>query len=140
MENTNTVSIPLVDVLSELLGKRVVMNNNNKYIDFETLKEIPSADIRAAESLKVEKERELNIPKSITARQARLALLQIGKLADVTAAISNLQSPIKEQVEIEWEYATDIFRNNGFIDALGSALGLDKVALDELFIAAKSIQ
>lgn len=140
MENTNAVSIPLVDILSEYLGKRVVMNNNNKYIDFETLKEIPSADIRAAESLKVEKERELNIPKSITARQARLALLQIGKLADVTAAISNLQSPIKEQVGIEWEYATDIFRNNGFIDALGSALGLDKVALDELFIAAKSIQ
>lgn len=140
MENANAVSIPLVDILSEYLGKRVVMNNNNKYIDFETLKEIPSADIRAAESLKVEKERELNIPKSITARQARLALLQIGKLADVTAAISNLQSPIKEQVGIEWEYATDIFRNNGFIDALGSALGLDKVALDELFIAAKSIQ
>lgn len=139
MENTNAVSIPLVDVLSELLGKRVVMSDN-KYIDFDTLKEVPSADIRAAESLKVEKERELNIPKSITARQARMALLQIGKLADVTTAISNLQSPIKEQVEIEWEYATDIFRNNGFIDALGSALGLDKVALDELFIAAKSIQ
>ena len=55
MENTNAVSIPLVDILSEYLGKRVVMNNNNKYIDFETLKEIPSTDIRAAESLKVEK-------------------------------------------------------------------------------------
>lgn len=139
MENTNAVSIPLVDILSELLGKRVVMSDN-KYIEFDTLKEVPSADIRTAEALKVEKEKELSIPKSITARQARLALLQIGKLADVTAAISNLQSPIKEQVEIEWEYATDIFRNNGFIDALGSALGLDKDALDDLFIAAKSIQ
>lgn len=139
MENTNAVSIPLVDILSELLGKRVVMSDN-KYIEFDTLKEVPSADIRTAEALKVEKEKELSIPKSITARQARLALLQIGKLAEVTAAISNLQSPIKEQVEIEWEYATDIFRNNGFIDALGSALGLDKDALDDLFIAAKSIQ
>lgn len=139
MENTNAVSIPLVDILSELLGKRVVMSDN-KYVEFDTLKEVPSADIRTAESLKVEKEKELSIPKSITARQARLALLQIGKLAEVTAAISNLQSPIKEQVEIEWEYATDIFRNNGFIDALGSALGLDKNALDDLFIAAKSIQ
>lgn len=139
MENTNAVSIPLVDILSELLGKRVVMSDN-KYIEFDTLKEVPSADIRTAEALKVEKEKELSIPKSITARQARLALLQIGKLAEVTAAISNLQSPIKEQVEIEWEYATDIFRNNGFIDALGSALGLDKDALDDLFIAAKSMQ
>ena len=139
MENTNAVSIPLVDILSELLGKRVVMSDN-KYIEFDTLKEVPSADIRTAEALKVEKEKELSIPKSITARQARLALLQIGKLAEVTAAISNLQSPIKEQVEIEWEYATDIFRNNGFIDALGFALGLDKDALDDLFIAAKSMQ
>ena len=99
MENTNAVSIPLVDILSELLGKRVVMSDN-KYIEFDTLKEVPSADIRTAEALKVEKEKELSIPKSITARQARLALLQIGKLAEVTAAISNLQSPIKEQVEI----------------------------------------
>ena len=139
MENTNAVSIPLVDVLSELLGKRIVMNDN-KYVEFDTSKEVPSADIRTAEALKVEKERELSIPKSITARQTRLALLQIGKLADVTAAIANLQSPMKEQVEIEWEYATEIYRNNGFIDALGSALGLDKVALDDLFIVAKNIQ
>ena len=139
MENTNAVSIPLVDILSELLGKRIVMNDN-KYVEFDTLKEVPSADIRTAEALKVEKEKELSIPKSITARQARLALLQIGKLAEVTAAIANLQSPMKEQVEIEWEYATDIYRNNGFIDALGFALGLDKDALDDLFIAAKSIQ
>ena len=139
MENTNAVNIPLVDVLSELLGKRVVMNDN-KYVEFDTLKEVPSADIRTAEALKVEKERELSIPKSITARQARLALIQIGKLADVTAAIASLQSPMKEQVEIEWEYATDIYRNNGFIDALGAALGLNKETLDNLFISAKNIQ
>ena len=58
MENTNAISIPLVDVLSELLGKRVVMSDN-KYIEFDTLKEVPSADIRTAEALKVEKEREI---------------------------------------------------------------------------------
>ena len=139
MENTNAVNIPLVDVLSELLGKRVVMNDN-KYVEFDTSKEVPSADIRTAEALKVEKERELSIPKSITARQARLALLQIGKLADVTAAIANLQSPMKEQVEIEWGYAADIYRNNGFIDTLGASLGLNKEALDNLFITAKNIQ
>ena len=139
MENTNAVNIPLVDVLSELLGKRVVMNDN-KYVEFDTSKEVPSADIRTAETLKVEKERELSIPKSITARQTRLALLQIGKLADVTAAIASLQSPMKEQVEIEWEYAADIYRNNGFIDTLGASLGLNKEALDNLFITAKNIQ
>ena len=138
MENTNAVSIPLVDILSETLGKRIVMNDN-KYVELETLKEVPSADIRTAEAIKEQREKELSIPKSITARQARLALLQIGKLDDVAGAISNLESPIKEQVQIEWEYATDIYRNNGFIDALGSTLGLDKNALDDLFIAGKNL-
>jgi hypothetical protein len=139
MENTNAVSIPLVDILSNMLEKRVVMSGD-KYIEFDTLKEVPSADIRTAETLKVEKERELSIPKSITARQARRALLNIGKLADVPAAIAKLELPIKEQVEVDWEYATEIYRNNGFIDTLGLALGLNKVALDDLFIAAKNIQ
>ena len=138
MENANTVSIPLVDILSETLGKRIVMNDD-KYVELETLKEVPSADIRTAEAIKEQREKELSIPKSITARQARLALLQIGKLDDVAAAISNLESPIKEQVQIEWEYATDIYRSNGFIDTLGASLGLDQDALDDLFIAGKNL-
>ena len=65
MENTNAVNIPLVDVLSELLGKRVVMSDN-KYIEFDTLKEVPSADIRTAETLKVEKENFYHIHKTIS--------------------------------------------------------------------------
>ena len=138
MENTNAVSIPLVDVLSKMLEKRIVMNDN-KYVEFDGLKDIPQATVALAEIEKVKMERELSIPKSITARQAKLALLQIGKLADVTAAISKLESPIKEQVEIEWEYAADIYRNNGFIDTLGAALGLSDAQLDDLFLQASKL-
>ena len=138
MENTNAVSIPLVDVLSKMLEKRVVMSGN-KYVEFDGLKDIPQATVALAEIEKVKMERELSIPKSITARQAKLALLQIGKLADVTAAISKLESPIKEQVEIEWEYAADIYRNNGFIDTLGAALGLSDAQLDDLFLQASKL-
>lgn len=138
MENTNAVSIPLVDVLSKMLEKRVVMSCN-KYVEFDGLKDIPQATVALAEIEKVKMERELSIPKSITARQAKLALLQIGKLADVTAAISKLESPIKEQVEIEWEYAADIYRNNGFIDTLGAALGLSDAQLDDLFLQASKL-
>ena len=138
MENTNAVSIPLVDVLSKMLEKRVVMSCN-KYVEFDGLKDIPQATVALAEIEKVKMERELSIPKSITARQAKLALLQIGKLADVTAAISKLESPIKEQVEIEWEYAADIYRNNGFIDILGAAIGLSDAQLDDLFLQASKL-
>lgn len=138
MENTNAVSIPLVDVLSELLGKRIVMNDN-KYVEFDTSKEVPSANIRTAEALKAEKERELSIPKSITTRQVRLALLQIGKLADVIAAIANLQSPMKEQVEIEWEYANEVLRTNQLIPALQQSLGLSDSDIDNMFIEASKL-
>ena len=138
MENTNTVSIPLVDVLSKMLEKRVVMSGD-KYVEFDTLKEVPSADIRTAEALKVEKERELSIPKSITARQARLALLQIGKLADVTAAIANLQSPMKEQAKIEWEYASEVQRTNQLIPALQESLGLTNEQVDTMFLEASKL-
>jgi hypothetical protein len=137
MENTNTVSIPLVDVLSELIGNRVVMSGED-YVIFENLEKVSQSKIDEALVLKAEKERELNVPTSITARQARLALLKIGKLDDVATAINSLESPIKEQVLIEWEYATEIYRKHEFISTLGASLGLDKNALDELFISGKS--
>ena len=57
MENTNTVSIPLVDILSTMLGKRIVMGGE-KYIEFDTLKEVSNADIRTAENIKALNEKE----------------------------------------------------------------------------------
>lgn len=137
MENTNAVSIPLVDVLSELIGKRVVMNGDD-YVIFETLEKVSKEKIDAALILKEQKEKELSVPSLITARQARLALLKIGKLEDVSIVINSLESPTKEQIQIEWEYATEIYRNHNFIETLGASLGLDKNALDDLFISGKS--
>ena len=136
MENKNTVSIPLVDVLSEMLNERVVMSGED-YVFFENLEKVSQDKIDEALVLKAEKERELNVPTSITARQARLALLKIGKLDDVATAINSLESPIKEQIQIEWEYATEIYRKHEFIETLGASLGLDRNALDDLFISGK---
>lgn len=67
---------------------------------------------------------------SITMRQARLALLAAGKLADVQAAIEGLSSPIKEAAQIEWEYAATVERDNALLQMLVPALNLD---LDALF-------
>lgn len=74
------------------------------------------------------------VPQTMTARQARLALLATGKLSDVPAAINSLPSPQKEQAEIEWEYASSIERSHPFITALGAALGLSNAEIDQLFI------
>lgn len=76
------------------------------------------------------------VPQAVTMRQARLALLGAGLLANVDAAIATLPSPPKEEVAIEWEYSQTVVRDRPFVAMLGAALGLDDAALDALFIAA----
>lgn len=139
MEKQNATSIPLVDVLSEVVGERVVMDGED-YVIFSSLEAISKDIIDKAILLKEQKEKELSVPVSITARQVRLTLLHIGKLDDVAIAIDSLPSPTKEQIKVEWEYATTIQRNNPFIETLGYGLGLDKEKLDELFIYGAKIE
>ena len=78
-------------------------------------------------------------PSSVTMRQARLALLQTGKLADVSTAIASLPSPQKEAAQIEWEYSNEVQRGNAFVSMLGPALGLTEQQLDDLFTLAATL-
>lgn len=73
------------------------------------------------------------VPAEVTMRQARLALLAIGKLDDVEALIAGLPEPQKSAALIEWEYSNTVKRDNAFVLTLGPALGVD---LDQLFIDA----
>jgi hypothetical protein len=79
------------------------------------------------------------VPASVAMRQARLALLQVGKLAAVDAAIAALSSPAKEAAQIEWEYATEVKRSSALVAQLAPALGLDDAALDALFVTASTL-
>lgn len=76
---------------------------------------------------------------SVSMRQARLALLQAGKLADVDAAIAALPSPHKEAAQIEWEYATEVKRTSRLVENLTPALGLSDVEMDDLFKLAATL-
>lgn len=78
-------------------------------------------------------------PDAVTMRQARLALLQIGKLGDVATAIAALPSPQKEAASIEWEYSNEVQRGNAFVATLGFALGLTEQQLDDLFTLAATL-
>jgi hypothetical protein len=75
-------------------------------------------------------------PRIVTMRQARMALLSVGLLDDVEAAINALPSPMKEAARIEWEYSGTVERDRPLIQALAPALGLDDAAMDALFTAA----
>ena len=79
------------------------------------------------------------VPRAVTMRQARLALLGAGKLAAVDAAINGMSEPTKSAARIEWEYSGEVQRHNGFVAALGPALGLTEAQIDALFTAAAKL-
>ena len=79
------------------------------------------------------------VPGVVFMRQARLALLQAGKLSAVDAAIAALPSPAKEAAQIEWEYATEVTRDSALMQQLATAIGLTEADLDSLFTTAAGL-
>ena len=77
-----------------------------------------------------------SIPSVITMRQARLALLQAGLLATVTAAI---EAGTDEVMKIEWEYSDEVRRDWASLITMAGTLGLDSAALDNLFVTASTL-
>ena len=78
-------------------------------------------------------------PKSVTMRQARLALRARGLLSSVQPAIDALPADDREKAQIEWDYSNELLRNNPFVTLLGTALGLDSTAIDRLFVEASRL-
>lgn len=76
------------------------------------------------------------IQQEVTMRQARLALLAAGKLADVNTAIDAMPEPDRTAARIEWEYSGSVRRHQPFVLQLAPAIGLDSAGLDALFIDA----
>lgn len=83
--------------------------------------------------------RPLQIPSSVSMRQARLALLGAGLLNSVNDALIAMPGPQKQASQIEWEYATEVVRDSALVARLSTALGLTEAQLDELFILASGL-
>ncbi len=79
------------------------------------------------------------IPQVVTMRQARLALLQSGKLATVNAAISGMVGTQGDAARIEWEFSSEVKRSQPLVMALAPALSMTSGDLDSLFILAASL-
>lgn len=82
----------------------------------------------------------LNVPQSVTRRQAKQALLLAGVLGNVQPTIDAIQDPTqKALMQIEWDESLTFERNRPSLISLGGALGLDSNGLDQLFITAASL-
>jgi hypothetical protein len=81
----------------------------------------------------------VKVPPIVSMRQARLALLNAGKLALVDTAIENMTSPQREKAQIYWEYSTQVSRFGPMTITIGSAVGLSSEEIDTLFIEAAKL-
>ena len=79
------------------------------------------------------------VPEAVTMRQARLALLSAGKLATVNAAIAGMTGAQGEAARIEWEFSSEVKRNQPLVLSMGQALGMSGGQLDALFTAAAKL-
>ena len=76
------------------------------------------------------------IPQSVSMRQARLALHAAGLLNGINAAITKIGGA----AQIEWEYATEVRRDNPLIEMVRQANSMTVEQIDQLFIAASQIE
>lgn len=79
------------------------------------------------------------VPKVVTMRQARLALLGAGLLADVNAAVAAMVGADGDAARIEWEFAATVERDSPLVQGLTAALGLSATQLDGLFEAGAAL-
>jgi hypothetical protein len=79
------------------------------------------------------------IPQIVTMRQARRALLGIGKLAEVNTAIASMPGAMGDAARVDWEFARDVIRTDALVLAMGTFLGLDDAWLDALFVSAAKL-
>lgn len=92
------------------------------------------------ESYSPEFEDTVEVPASITMRQAKLALLEAGLLDSVEAAISAMEESKRKRVtSIEWEYATLVERDWQTLKDVAALIGLTESQVDQLFIAASKL-
>lgn len=81
----------------------------------------------------------LPVPDVVTMRQARLALLQAGLLAQVNTAVANMPGAAGDTARIEWEFSSTVERNRPLVQSLIGALGLTESQLDDLFRLAATL-
>ena len=82
---------------------------------------------------------QVTVPEVVTMRQARLALLQAGLLAQVNTAVANMPGPAGDTARIEWEFSSTVERNRPLVQSLIGALGLTESQLDDLFRLAATL-
>ena len=76
----------------------------------------------------------IEVPNTITPLQAKLQLLELGLLDEVDTLVAT-----DRKVQLYWEYALTIERNNEVLLLMANTLGLTSEQLDDMFIQASKL-
>lgn len=92
-----------------------------------------------ADAIRAANQSAVVVPKSVSMRQARIALFNAGLLSNVDAAIASLPEPQQTVAKISWDYSSTVERNNPVFIQLATALGLNSAQIDQFMINASKL-
>ena len=107
-------------------------DNNIRYV-YEQLRFEPWYSEEAIAKEVAKRKEELKV-KSITPRQARLKLLEVGLLDELEAIIAT-----NAAWKIEWEYATEVKRSSPLVDTVATQAGMTDEQIDIMFKEASML-
>lgn len=119
-------------------GAQVAVIGDDIYdnIDWGGEAPIPEATLLEQDAAIAEDDARALIPRSVSMRQARLALMGAGLLQAVNDAVAAMPGVEGDAARIEWEYALSVERNSPLVSGLSASLELTAEQLDALFTAA----
>lgn len=134
----------IYDIRQENPNMSIPDNTDCSFLGFEFLEEVeepkqegfyavevaPINNKQTWELVAIPKE----VPQSITPLQCKLQLLEIGLLDEVETLVT-----ADKKVQLYWEYASVIERDNEILLLMAAQLELTEDTLDELFIAASKL-
>lgn len=102
------------------------VDGNIRYV-YEQLRFEPWYSDEAINKEVAKRKEELKV-KSITPRQARLKLLEVGLLDELEAIITT-----NREWQIEWEYAIEVKRSSPLVAAVAAQAGMTDEEIDTMF-------
>lgn len=123
------MSIPESDDLSVLGYSVLVEVSRPQQEGYYAIESTPIDNVQQWELVPIG----IEVPSSISPRQARLQLIALGKIDLVDPTIDTLNEPEKSNAKVEWEYATRYDITHPFVVQMLSILEID---INEFFIAA----
>lgn len=92
-----------------------------------------------AEAFRIANSTAPKVPFRVPIRKARKALRAAGLLPAIEAALAAISGPAGDDARDDWQYSSEVQRDNATLLLLSASLGLTEQQVDQLFITADKL-